>query len=127
MVRIGVLRSAATGAGRNPALPSGKLRAGALRAVLAAGEAGAVVGGGDAELSLDDAAKILFADEAHHRGNALQRQVGLLQSTAGGFEPDQLDRLGGGPTGLGDIGSRESARAHARGLGEALDAKVFGE
>src|SRR3954463_6497202 len=113
MVRIGVLRSAATGTGRNPALLSGKLRAGALRSVPAAREAGAIVGRGNAELSLDDAAKILFAHEAHHRGDALQRQVGLLESTAGGFEPDQLDRLGGGATGFGDIGAGEGARAHA--------------
>src|SRR3569833_1369702 len=113
--------------GDTPARLSGKLWVGALRSVTAARKANAVVDGADAKLALDDATQVLFADESHHRRNALQWQVGLFESATRRLKPDQLHRLGGRSPGLGHIGTRKRAWAHARRRGEALDAQVLVE
>src|SRR6185312_10740255 len=103
---------------------SGKLRAGGLRSAAAAAEAGAIVLRADAELAVHDAAKILFAAQAGHRGDALKRQSGLFERMAGRLDAHELDRLGGSLSGLGGIEAGEGARAHAGLLGEPVDAQV---
>src|SRR5450432_1642736 len=72
-------------------------------------------------------AQVLLIAVTRVRGNAFERQLRLLQRTAGRLEAHGLHHPAGRASVLRDVRARESTRRHAAMVGEPVDREVSGQ